>query len=262
MSVKGVRKKKEESGLKIRLADKVKNMLLRRLYSQNRSDIILPNIYYKSSRFECDVFKMGPSGYTTEYEIKISKADFKADFEKKEKVWIGGDEMYKDVFKHDLIQSGQRTNYFFFVIPKEFLEDESLIFTHIPPEYGIITFRENCDWLTIEREAKAIHKNKITPEEKERLFNTLWSKHYFLYWKFERAKGFDIARLQNSLDRLEEALSTCKIERNNLKSVVEMLEWACKEKIENFIIDEELTTIYSKYKIGEERLSKLHKEAI
>lgn len=32
---------------------------------------------------ECDILKVTPSGYATEYEIKISKSDFKADSRKK-----------------------------------------------------------------------------------------------------------------------------------------------------------------------------------
>ena len=61
-----------------------------------RQNIVVPNVSYGIVRYfnkknhreydelhECDILKVTPAGYATEYEIKISKGDFKADFKKK-----------------------------------------------------------------------------------------------------------------------------------------------------------------------------------
>jgi len=61
--------------------------------SQN---IIVPNVQFGIVRYfgehpnrtydelhECDILKLTKTGYATEYEIKISKSDFKADLKKK-----------------------------------------------------------------------------------------------------------------------------------------------------------------------------------
>lgn len=64
-----------------------------------RRNIVVPNVSYDIVRYlsepneknhrkydklhECDILKVTPAGYATEYEIKISKSDFKADLKKK-----------------------------------------------------------------------------------------------------------------------------------------------------------------------------------
>jgi hypothetical protein len=55
-------------------------------------NVVVPNVSFGISRInnsgiyelhECDVLKVSNSGYATEFEIKISKSDFKADLTKK-----------------------------------------------------------------------------------------------------------------------------------------------------------------------------------
>lgn len=61
-----------------------------------RRNIIVPNVSFGMVRYfeengkrkfdelhECDILVLNKSGYATEYEIKVSKRDFKADFKKK-----------------------------------------------------------------------------------------------------------------------------------------------------------------------------------
>lgn len=64
-----------------------------------RRNIVVSNVSYGIVRYlskpnkknmreydklhECDILKVTPAGYATEYEIKISKSDFKADLKKK-----------------------------------------------------------------------------------------------------------------------------------------------------------------------------------
>ena len=63
-----------------------------------RQNIVVPNVsfgivrYWKENSIteydelhECDVLKVTMAGYATEYEIKVSRSDFKADLKKKHK---------------------------------------------------------------------------------------------------------------------------------------------------------------------------------
>ena len=61
-------------------------------------DFVLANVFLDF--FECDLFSISKSGYSNEYEVKISKADFFNDFEKR----INGVGEYK----HEIIKRGGR----------------------------------------------------------------------------------------------------------------------------------------------------------
>src|SRR5687768_13284257 len=91
------------------------------------SDIVVPNYYV--GRWEMDVCKVTKAGQMTEYEIKVSRADFIKDFKKscmmatgvmETKVTPGGyqyqDHVLATQTKHSQIQTGKHCNRFFFVI--------------------------------------------------------------------------------------------------------------------------------------------------
>ena len=48
-----------------------------------RQNVIVPNVGSGVVYHECDMLVLTPSGYLTEIEIKVTKADLKADFKKK-----------------------------------------------------------------------------------------------------------------------------------------------------------------------------------
>jgi len=50
-----------------------------------RQNIVVPNVHWAFFNHECDILSLTASGYATEIEIKISKADLKKDAEKKHK---------------------------------------------------------------------------------------------------------------------------------------------------------------------------------
>lgn len=106
----------------------------------NGYDIILPNFCYKS--LEADVFKRTRNGYITEYEIKISRSDYFADFKKS-----NGD-------KHNRLKTGESIcNKFYFVVPHGLISKEDI------PEYaGLITYSNRH--FQIEKMAPFIHKQK------------------------------------------------------------------------------------------------------
>lgn len=117
-------------------------------YLSNGSDIVLPNYYY--GMYEMDVFRVTGAGYVFEYEIKMSRGDYFADF-KKGKDW--------GVLKHDKIKSGDICNRFMFVTPKGLIEKHE-----IPDYCGHIEFTEFYNF-EVNKVAPLIHKNKIQESE-------------------------------------------------------------------------------------------------
>jgi len=109
----------------------------------NPTDIIVPN--YFLGHFECDVLKVSKSGQYSEYEIKISRADFKNDFKKE--TLVKTDRIEKKVFatytyegavyeprtKHDMIVCNERCNRFYFVVPEGLIKADE-----VPPGLGLI----------------------------------------------------------------------------------------------------------------------------
>lgn len=88
-------------------------------YFNYRQNIIVPNISWGLGMHECDMFIVTKAGYCTEVEIKRTKADLLADFEKKHK--------HKD--------RRNRIKEFYYAIPESLLATcEPLI----PKEIGII----------------------------------------------------------------------------------------------------------------------------
>lgn len=109
----------------------------------NTSEIIVPN--YFLGRFECDLLKISKAGQLTEYEIKVSRADFKKDFEKIQHTRFMGYEMeerngqqykkavYQNETKQDIILQGKRVNRFYYVTPANLVKPEE-----VPAGLGLI----------------------------------------------------------------------------------------------------------------------------
>ena len=105
---------------------------------------------------ECDILSISKSDYIYEYEVKISRSDFKADFKKEKHSLI--------LEKHFINESSSQTfnyytpNYFYFVVT------ENLVTLDEIPEYaGLIYVRENGKIETIKK-APILHKTKASPE--------------------------------------------------------------------------------------------------
>jgi len=92
------------------------------------SEIVVPNFYI--GPYECDVLKVSKAGHTYEYEIKVSKADFKKDFEKKRRVHWNTNETKS---KHDVLLDGKRVNRFYYVVPEDLIKPEQ-----VPNGLGLI----------------------------------------------------------------------------------------------------------------------------
>ena len=96
-------------------------------FLNHRKNIVVPNVSWGMFSHECDLIRLTPSGYCSEIEIKISKADLKKDQTK----------------RHNHVDgNGYRENkikYLYFAIP-EYLEDCS---EYIPDRAGILILYES-----------------------------------------------------------------------------------------------------------------------
>lgn len=113
------------------MANRKKHEIHRALYfwSRKRNIVSLPNFYI--GYFEADLMAIDDKKeHIIEYEVKISKQDFKADFLKSK--CNGRSER---IFKHALLKSGKRVHRFYFVSPKGVIEKED-----VPTYSGLIAY--------------------------------------------------------------------------------------------------------------------------
>lgn len=127
----------------MKLADKITRSFLHHI--NNGNEIIIPNFYMT---WEMDIFRMLQSWYIYEYEVKISRADFKNDFKKH----------YWDRNKHDVLKNwGLECNRFYFIVPRDLIKIDEV------PEYcWLIYFDETPKWWIFKtvKNAKLLHKEK------------------------------------------------------------------------------------------------------
>jgi hypothetical protein len=125
--------------------------------------LICPN-YSPAGWHECDVFSVTKAGYMNEYEIKLTKADFKKDAGKMERekfTWSGP--VTNRSTKHQRLAIGdpQGPARFFFVLPVGIVDD-----VDVPEFAGIIRAsahpKSGRIHLEKTREAKRLHEQKVS----------------------------------------------------------------------------------------------------
>jgi hypothetical protein len=142
MGIKGDRIPKQKSVLtESKIQDALKHQL-------SNPRFLLHNLYVFG--WESDVLMLTQSGYWYEYEIKISRADFKNDFKHK-----------NDKHIHSLsnLDHTKKPNYFSYVVPENMISIDEV------PEYaGLIYVFENGGTRTI-KAAPKLHKEKNDPKD-------------------------------------------------------------------------------------------------
>lgn len=139
--------------------------------------------------WESDVLKITKSGYAYEFEIKISRGDFKNDFKHKKK-------------KHLLLESKDNSakmpNYFYYVVPEGLItEDEvpeyaGLIYVHatvISDSRVYYQFQEI-------KSAPKLHTNKID-EDSLKLIDKFY--YNYIHWKHKHEK--DLTEYKEQLEK-------------------------------------------------------------
>ena len=124
--------------------------------------------------YECDVVSLSNSDYLTEYEIKVSRSDFFADFKKganrympkhvalkQREVYYGGS-TYKQI-----------ANRFYFVVPEDLVRKEE-----VPDYAGLIyvsaRYESNIRFV---KKAPFLHKRKATQKEIEKIMRNTSQKY-------------------------------------------------------------------------------------
>lgn len=119
---------------------------------------------------ECDVISLSKSDYIYEYEVKISKADYKKDFIKPKHKNILNEKFTKNT-KSGLIYL--LPNYFNYVVPTGLITVEDL------PEYaGLIYFNEDLSFDIIKK-PKLLHKIKANDDFIRKLAHNITTKLIF-----------------------------------------------------------------------------------
>jgi hypothetical protein len=145
-------------------------------------EMVVPNAYLDWKLNEMDILARKKSGFIEEFEIKVSKSDYKADYKKM--VTVNGEK----VLKHKALKSGDcHCNRFSFLIPEGLLD-----ISEIPEEYGVYFVKEadylpNGHYIWCVRKGKILHRRKIT----DTLKASLGVKMHYRFWNLfcGRANG-------------------------------------------------------------------------
>lgn len=153
-----------------------------------RYEIALPN-YTPWGWFECDVFAVTKSGFFHEFEVKTSRADFKADAKKgMDKNYVGYECRFKSparhpgierrITKHELLDMGHPAGpkFFWFVTPIGILDVDE-----IPDFAGFMECTSDGRTL-IRKKAPKLHSLKLNREVVDKcndnLFHRIWSEQW------------------------------------------------------------------------------------
>jgi hypothetical protein len=142
-------------------------------------DVIIPNFFYGKN--ECDLFRVNQSDYVFEYEVKISRSDFFADFKKK-----GWGDM-----KHNILSSGQGyycPNRFFYVVP------DGLIKVDEVPKYAGLIYHRGGLLFEVKKSAPLLHKKKVDGAFYRGLARTINSREFELRYRLKKTLNGELER--------------------------------------------------------------------
>jgi hypothetical protein len=156
-------------------ADIITFNLIKRLES-TRQGFVIPSFFIGT--FECDVFLLTKAGYTEEYEIKTSIADYKNDYNKRISEW-------NETKKHDKVKNGELANRFYFVVPESIIGE-----VEFPNYVGVMTYKRYDDYdndksidyylFNEAKEAPLLHKRKEKIDTKN-IIHTIAQRCYFRF---------------------------------------------------------------------------------
>lgn len=228
----GIRGKRDKE--KTMLTEEVAQRMLSKLLSTSTIRYDMDNLFVFD--WESDKLIKTKSGYLYEYEIKISKSDFKNDFKNKklkhailsgEKYtpdfndWyeqvrrqfplITKDELFASVLVSKFLTANyKRPNYFYYAVPEGMLKTDDI------PEYaGLVYLNPDIvHWPSVVKPAPLLHKDKYSDEELN-----LTEKFYYnmVNWKERSFGDRELARaselmLQEELQRKNQVKTYAEIE--------------------------------------------------
>ncbi len=143
--------------------------------------------------WESDVFAVTKKGYAVEFEVKISRADFKKDLEKPKHLYLSGKGtiltyrtcigkdkngyIYKDAGEKHMIPNSRMPTRFYYVCPPDLIHVEDL------PKYaGLIYADTKYYGVDIIKHAPKIHTEKV----EESIYKKLCTK---MSWRLYKAQS-------------------------------------------------------------------------
>lgn len=155
---------RREQPVEVEKEERLSSKIIRKLYSNlcSRYFPIVPNSYVYA--WESDLLAISKTNYATEYEVKISRNDFKADFKKDKK-----HQFISDAFKYKF-SSYELPNYFYYATPPGLLNK-----SEIPPYAGLIEVGIGVSYV---KRAPVIHKLEVESDFTLKLLK----KTYYKYW--------------------------------------------------------------------------------
>jgi hypothetical protein len=115
---------------------------------------------------ECDVISISKSNYIYEYEVKISRSDFFADFKKEKHIpMLEGRSTRGDIYLSP--------NYFYFVTPINLVSSDEV------PKYSGLIYMDDLLQFTIIKKAPLIHNIKANEKFIRKLSHNLTCKLVF-----------------------------------------------------------------------------------
>lgn len=140
--------------------------------------VIAPN-YTPAGWWECDLWAVSRRGYATEYEIKVSAADFRADA-KKETVQNVRGTGWISQRKHDVVGTSEHApSRFYYVVPKEL----SGLLAEVPEWAGFIV---TDGWPRIVKQAPKLHNRKVGTREIRLAQTRMWHRYWEAIGTIER----------------------------------------------------------------------------
>lgn len=175
----GIRRKSEPVTAEI-IIDGYCNRVLREKV-QNR---VYPNIYL--GKWEADILEITKAGYLYEFEVKISRRDFKIDASKTETYG-------RRRRKYDVLKAGERVNYFSYIVPEGLIAPEEvpewagLIYARsykarvcvgFDPAGGPIFEEQISVSLSTVKDPVKLRQGKITPQEESEIQKKLYFRFH------------------------------------------------------------------------------------
>lgn len=176
------------------------------------------NIY----NWESDVLKITKSNYSYEFEIKISRSDFKNDFKHKKN-------------KHIILENKEdvnKPNYFYYVVPTDLIKvDEMPDYAGLIYVKGVVFGTNIRYYFTEIKKAPKLHKEKLDINE----LNLVDKFYYnYIHWKHKHEK--DLNEYKTLLN--ESKTVDGKQYQYTLPQASEMIH-AYKEKLEETVFQSE-----------------------
>ena len=227
-------------------------------FAESTKKYVLENLYVFS--WESDKLIETRSGLIYEFEIKVSKADFKNDFKKKNKHVIlegkethiptfdGLEPKYKERYeKNYLVSHFKKPNYFYYAVPEGMIDKEDVPeyagLIYVIPDDGEFKF----NYLKLVKMAPKLHNTKYTDDDLN-----LGEKFYYnmLSWKDkfrqEREKQLlaEGAEQKMTYAELLDKYNKAKKEIKGLEVLANQLDEQKKLHFENELNDREIIRAY------------------